>query len=105
MVFSELDEREPFTLLLNEPFGREPLLLKVPFGRAFCGCPADGGRFEDCCDGRTLLRRCALFPPRSKLPVGLLLPRFAEKEPEFIVRTGMCEAAAAGVDRATTLRF
>lgn len=104
LLFSELVGREPFALLLNEPFGRE-LLLNEPLGRAFCCCPADGGRFVDCRDGRTLLKRCALFPPRSKLPEGLLLPRFAEKDPEFIVRTGMCEAAAAGVERATTLRF
>ena len=105
LLFSELVGREPLALLLNEPFGREPLLLKVPLGRAFCCCPAEGGRFEDCCDGRTLLKRCELFPPRSKFPAGLLFPRLAPKEPEFMVRTGMCEAAAAGVERATTLRF
>jgi len=39
------------------------------------------------------------------LRLGLLPPRLPEKEPEFMVRTGMCEAAAAGVERATTLRF
>jgi len=105
LLLSELVGREPFALLLNEPFGREALLLNEPLGRAFCDCPAEGGRFDDCCDGRTLLKRCALLPPRAKLPLGPLPPRLAEKDPEFIVRTGMCEAAAAGVDRATTLRF
>jgi hypothetical protein len=29
----------------------------------------------------------------------------ADIAPEFMLRTGMCEAAAAGADRATTLRF
>lgn len=105
LLLSELVEREPFTLLLNEPFGREPLLLNEPLGRAFCDCPAEGGRFGECCDGRTLLKPCALLPPRPKFPAGPLPPRFAEKAPEFKVRTGMCEAAAAGVERATTLRF
>ena len=52
-----------------------------------------------------MLKLCAVFPPRPKFPAGLLPPRFAEKELEFMVRTGMCEAAAAGADRATTLRF
>ena len=52
-----------------------------------------------------MLKPCAVFPPRLALPAGLLPPWFAEKEPEFMVRTGMWEAAAAGVDRATTLRF
>jgi hypothetical protein len=105
LLFKELLGREPLALLLNEPFGRALLLLNEPLGRAFCDCAADGGRFDDGCDGRALLKLCALFPPRPKFPAGLLPPRFAEKEPEFIVRTGMCEAAAAGVDRATTLRF
>ena len=87
-----------------EACGREALLLKEPLGRADCDCPADGGRFDESCDCREPLKVCALFPPRPKFPAGLL-PRLAEKEPEFIVRTGMCEAAAAGVERATTLRF
>jgi hypothetical protein len=105
LLLSELVGREPFALLLIEPFGREPLLLNEPLGRVFCDCPAEGGRFDDCCDGLMLLKPCALLPPRAKLPLGLLPPRLAEKEPEFMVRTGMREAAAAGVERATTLRF
>ena len=35
LLFSELVAREPLALLLNEPFGREPLLLNEPLGRAF----------------------------------------------------------------------
>jgi len=105
ILFSELFGREPLALLLKEPFGRALLLLNEPLGRAPCDCTADGGRLDDCCDGRALLKPCAVFPPRLTLPAGLLPPRFVEKEPEFIVRTGMWEAAAAGVDRATTLRF
>jgi hypothetical protein len=94
-------------MLFSELFGREPLalLLKEPFGRAPCDCTVDGGRLDDCCEGRALLKPWAVLPPRLTLPAGLFPPRFAEKEPEFIVRTGMWEAAAAGVDRATTLRF
>ena len=94
LLLSELVGREPFALLLNEPFGREPLLLNEPLGRAFWDCPAEGGRLDESCDSRPLLNPCVLLPPR-----------LAEKEPEFMVRTGMCEAAAAGVERATTLRF
>ncbi len=105
LLFKELLGREPLALLLNEPFGRALLLLNEPLGRAPCDCTADGGRLGDCCDGRALLKPCAVFPPRLTLPAGLLPPWFAEKEPEFMVRTGMWEAAAAGVDRATTLRF
>ena len=105
LLLSELLGREPLALLLKEPFWRELSLLNEPLGREFCDCAAEGGLLEDGCDGRTLLNLCALFPPRLKFPAGLLPPRFAEKEPEFIVRTGMCEAAAAGADRATTLRF
>jgi hypothetical protein len=133
LLLSELFGREPFALLLNEPLGREllalllneplgrellalllneplgrellALLLNEPLGREFCGCAADGGRLDDGCDGRALLKLCALFPPRPKFPAGLLPPWFADRDAEFIVRTGMCEAAAAGVERATTLRF
>src|SRR5712664_491292 len=36
---------------------------------------------------------------------GALPPRPADKPCEFIVRTGVCEAAAAGAVRATTARF
>jgi len=88
-----------------EAADREELLLKEPLGRAACNCPADGGRFAESCDCRAPLKVCALFAPRLKFPAGLLPARFAEKPPEFMVRTGMCEAAAAGVERATTLRF
>lgn len=107
LLFNELVGCEPLLLLLlKDPFGRELLLLSEPLGRAFCGCAAVGGRFDESCDCRALLMLCALpFPPRPKFPAGLLPPWFEETEPEFIVRTGMCEAAAAGVDRATTLRF
>jgi hypothetical protein len=42
------------------------------------------------------------FPPAF---AGLLPPRPADKPCEFIVRTGMCEAAAPGAVRATTERF
>jgi hypothetical protein len=107
LLLNEPLGRELLALLLNEPLGREllALLLNEPLGREFCGCVADGGRLDDGCDGRALLRLCALFPPRPKFPVGLLPPWFADRDAEFIVRTGMCEAAAAGVDRATTLRF
>jgi hypothetical protein len=105
LLFNELVGREPLTLLLKEPFGRELLLLNEPLERAPCDCPAVGGRLDDGCDGRALLNAGAWFPPRPKLPAGLFVPRFADMEPEFNVRTGMWEAAAAGVDRATTLRF
>jgi len=94
LLLSEPVGREPLALLLNQPLGRQPLLLNEPLGRAFCDCTADGGRLDESCDCRPLLNPCVLLPPR-----------LAEKEPEFIVRTGMCEAAAAGVERATTLRF
>ena len=94
LVFSELFGRELFALLLIEPLGRE-----------FCDCAADGGRFDESCDCRVLFKPCAVLPPRLAFPAGLLAPWFAETEAEFMVRTGMCEAAAAGVDRATTLRF
>jgi len=95
LLFNEFVGREPLALLLNEPFGREP-----------CICETDGGRFDESCDCRALLNVWALlFPPRPELAAGLLAPWFADIEVEFIVRTGMCEAAAAGVDRATTLRF
>ena len=56
-------------------------------------------------DCRALLNVCEVFPPRPEFPAGLLAPWLADIEPEFMVRTGMCEAAAAGVERATTLRF
>lgn len=107
LLLSELFGRELLALLLNEPLGREllALLLNVPPGREFCGCAAEGGRLDDGGDGRALLKLCVLFPPRPKFPAGLLPPRFADRDAELIVRTGMCEAAAAGVDRATTLRF
>ena len=53
------------------------------------------------------MKRCESLPPRAKLPLEPLPPRLPlpEKDPEFMVRTGMCAAAAAGVERATTLRF
>jgi len=107
LLLSELVGREPLALLLNEPFGREPLplLLIEPLGRELCDCAADGGRLDESCDWRALLKPCALLPPRPTFPAGLLPPWFADKEAEFIVRTGMREAAAAGVDRATTPRF
>lgn len=89
LLFNEPPGREPLALLLNEPFGREPLLLNEPLGRAFCGCEADGGRFDESRDCRVLLKVCALFAPRPKLPLGPFAPRFVEKEPEFMVRTGM----------------
>jgi hypothetical protein len=60
---------------------------------------------DESCDCRALLKVCAEFPPRLKFPAGLFAPWFVEIAPEFIVRTGMWEAAAAGVDRATTARF
>ena len=63
LLFKELDGREPLVLLLKEPLGR-----------AFCGCDADGGRLDDGCDGRALLKDCVLFPPRPRLPAGLLPP-------------------------------
>jgi hypothetical protein len=84
---------------------REALLLIEPFGREFCICETEGGRFDESCDCRALLNVCVVFPPRPEFPAGLLAPWLADIEPEFMVRTGMCEAAAAGVDRATTLRF
>jgi len=74
LLLSELLGREPLALLLNEPFGRELLLLNEPFGRELCGCEAAGGRLEVCGAGRTLLKLCALFPPRPKFPAGLLPP-------------------------------
>lgn len=59
LLLSELLGREPFALLLNEPFGCEPLfnepfgrellLLNEPLGRAFCCCPIDGGRLDEFC--------------------------------------------------------
>ena len=91
-------------LLLKLPLGRE-LLLKDPLIREFSGWPADGGRLDESCDCRELLKVCVEFPPRPKLPAGRFPPRFGEKEPEFMVRTGMCEAPAAGVERAITARF
>ena len=105
LLLTELVGREPLALLLSEPFGREPLaLLNEPLGREFCDWTADGGRLDESCDWRGLLKPCALFPPRPTFPAGLLPPWFADNEAEFIVRTGMWEAAA-GVDLATTLRF
>jgi hypothetical protein len=73
LLFNELLGREPLALLLNEPFGRE-LLLSEPLGLALCDCTADGGRLDDGCEARALLNAGALFPPRPKLPVGLLAP-------------------------------
>jgi hypothetical protein len=108
LLLNELFGGEPLALLLNEPLGREllALLLIEPLGCEVCDCPAaDGGRLDDSWDCRALLNPGALFPPWPTFPAGLLLPWFAAKVAEFIVRTGMCEAAAAGVDRATTLRF
>jgi hypothetical protein len=84
---------------------REVLLLIAPFAREFCICETDGGRFDESCDGRALLNPCPVFPLRPEFPAELLAPWLADIEPEFMVRTGMCEAAAAGVDRAITLRF
>ena len=74
LLFNELLGREPLALLLNEPFGRELLLLNEPLGRVFCGCEADGGRLDESCDCRPLLKPCAVFPPRPKFPAGLLAP-------------------------------
>src|SRR5260370_26468239 len=46
------------------------------------------------------------FPGRfAPTFAGALPPRPADKPCEFIVRTGVCEAAAAGAVRATTERF
>src|SRR5258708_17434958 len=104
LLFKELLGREPLALLLNEPFGRALLLLNEPLGRAPCDCTADGGRLGDCCDGRALLKPCALFPPRPTLPAGPLAPWLAEQEPEFMVRTGMLGAATACEDVAPHLR-
>jgi hypothetical protein len=73
LLFNELVGREPL-VLLKEPFGRALLLLNEPLGRVLCGCDAVGGRLDDGCDGRPLLKLCGLFPPRLKLPAGLLLP-------------------------------
>lgn len=96
-----------FQLRPVELCGREALLLKLLVGREDCDwdCDAEGGRLDESCDWRALLNPWGLLPVRAELPAGLLPPRFAEKEPEFMVCTGMWEAAAAGVERATTLRF
>ena len=100
---------EPFGRLelLNEllPFGCAVLLFIVP-GRP-PGCVAYGGRFAESCDIRFWLIPCGAFCiGRVELFIAVtLLCTAAPKEEGFMVRTGMCEAAAAGDVRAITLRF
>jgi len=76
-----------FQLRPGEVCGLEALLLKLLVGRedCDCDCDADGGRLDESCDWRALLNPCGLLPPRAELLAGVLPPRFAEKEPEFMV--------------------
>ena len=87
----EFDGRAVFELPLTEPFGREEKLA--------------GGRLAESCDWRALLRFCAPLKPRAKLPAEVLPGRLPEKPEELNACEGRCEAAAAGVERVTTLRF
>ena len=93
--------------LLNAPFplGRAALLfgtVLIP-GRA-PGCVANGGRLADSCDMRLALTPGCMFC-EGRAATMLLFAETGRKLAEFIVRTGMCDAAGAGEVRATTLRF
>lgn len=90
-VRPELVGRELFVLPLTAPFACEEKLA--------------GGRFAESCDWRALFMLCVPFAPRPKLPAELLPARLPEKLEELNACDGKCEAAAAGVDRVTTLRF
>ena len=81
--------------------------LNEPVFRAPCGELEEGGRLAESCDSRLpfVAGNRVLEGPRLKLPVLKLPARFEAKPEEFMVRAGRCDAAAGGVERATTLRF
>lgn len=82
-VFERADE-------FTEPEGLEP-----------CGV-AEGGRLEESCDWRLALNPGEAPPGRAVL---LAVPLPGLRVELFMVRTGRCEADAAGAVRAITLRF
>jgi len=90
--------------LLNEPlpFGRPTLLFIVVLERP-PGCVAKGGRLTDNWDMRLELIFCGAFCCGRAMTRLLWAPGVSDRE--SIVRTGMCEAAAAGEVRAMTVRF
>ncbi len=65
------------------------------------GCVAYGGRLEESSDWRLALKPLDVFD--IECAIAVVPPRAIE--PLFIVRDGECDAAAAGVVRAITLRF
>ena len=95
----DVEGREP--LLLKEAGGRELFVLRLT-ALFVCEEKLAGGRFAESCDCRAPF---VPFAPRPKLPGELLPARLPEKLEEFNARDGKCEAAAAGVERVTTLRF
>ena len=98
----DVEGREP--LLLKEAGGRELFVLRLtaPF---VCEEKLAGGRFAESCDCRAPFILWVPLVPRPKLPAGLLPVRLPEELEELNARDGKCEAAAAGVERVTTLRF
>jgi len=92
-------------LLFMEVCGRAVFELNEPVFRAPCWEYAEGGRFVESCDWRALFKPDIVLFWWPKLPAVELPARFAAKLEEFMVRAGRCDAAAAGVERATTLRF
>ena len=98
LLLNEAGGRE--ALLLMEDCGRTLLELNEPVFRAPCCEYAEGGRFAESCDWRAPLKPDMVWFGRLKFPA-----RFPAKLEEFMVRAGKCEAAAEGVERATTLRF
>ena len=99
------------TLLFREDCGRtllEALFeLNEPVFRAPNCELGEGGRLAESCDSRLpfVAGNRVLVGPRPRLPVLKLLARFEAEPEEFMVRAGRCDAAAAGAERATTLRF
>ena len=91
-------------LLFTELGGRTLPEWNEPFVRAPCCAFREGGRFAEICDWRALLKPDVVLFGRLKFPA-VKFPRFPAMLEELIVRAGRCEAAADGVERATTLRF
>lgn len=89
--------------------GETRLLLPPTEARPLTPALADGGRLLESCRWRCDIAGLLLVSrPVRKLAEGALpvLPaRPADRPRVFIVRTGMCEAPAAGAVRAMTERF